>query len=85
MQWACVDPGKRMKLRIIIRYSPVKSNDVLARVWTLFLHAHCRVRGHRDEIELGSGKLALKCARCGRRSPGWTIDQRQPSLHPARR
>jgi hypothetical protein len=77
---------KGMKIRIVVRCAPVKSNDVLGRLWKLSRQAQCRLLGHRDAIELGSGKLALKCGRCGRKSPGWTIDERRPSsLNPARR
>jgi hypothetical protein len=73
-----------MKIRVIIHCAPVKSNDVLGKVWKLSRQAQCRIRGHRDQIELGSGKLALRCVRCGRKSPGWTIDERS-SLNPAGR
>jgi hypothetical protein len=63
-----------MKIRIIIRSSAVRSSYVRQRVWNVFRQIPCRVTGHKAEIELSTGKLALKCARCGWESPGWTLD-----------
>jgi hypothetical protein len=41
----------------------------------------CRILGHRNEIEVGSRTLALKCDRCGWRSPGWMLDSRPAASH----
>jgi hypothetical protein len=63
-----------MKIRIIIRSSAVSRAYVRQRMWNVFKQIPCRVTGHQAEIELSTGKLALKCARCGWESPGWTLD-----------
>jgi hypothetical protein len=63
-----------MKIRIIIRSSAVSPAYVRQRVWNVLKQVACRVIGHKAEIELTTGKLALKCVRCGWESPGWTLD-----------
>jgi hypothetical protein len=63
-----------MKIRIVIRSSAVGPAYARLRVWKLFKQIPCCVTGHKAEIELSTGKLALKCARCGWESPGWTLD-----------
>ena len=65
-----------MQIHIVIRRSPVRSNDVLRRLWRVSRQMACRVLGHRNEVAVGSGTVALKCDRCGWRSPGWMLDKR---------
>ncbi len=67
-----------MKLRIIIRVSPVTSDVTLNTVCKVFKQLPCRMGGHREELDLSAGKLALKCSRCGWRSTGWALDTRPP-------
>lgn len=64
-----------MKIRVIIRWSPVRLEDVRQSIWIVFNQLTCRVTGHRTHVEVATGKLALKCARCGWTSPGWVIDR----------
>jgi hypothetical protein len=64
-----------MKTRVVIRWSPVRLEDVHESVWSVFNHVTCRVTGHRTGVALTTGKLALKCERCGWTSPGWVIDR----------
>jgi hypothetical protein len=33
--------------------------------------------GHDDGVSCGQGAIFLKCARCGRRSHGWVIDEQR--------
>ena len=33
----------------------------------------CLVLGHRDEVSRERHRLFLRCARCGRETPGWAI------------
>ena len=74
-----------MQTRVVIRWSPVGVNDVLQRACNVFNQISCGVAGHREELERGGGKLALRCARCGWTSPGWTLDERrQSATAPAR-
>jgi hypothetical protein len=70
----CAKAGNAMKFRVIIRWSTVRPEDVRQSICSVFTQALCRVAGHRADIEVKTGKLALKCARCGWESPGWTID-----------
>src|SRR3954468_13589658 len=35
--------------------------------------ARCLVLGHRDEVSRERHRLFLRCARCGRETPGWAI------------
>jgi hypothetical protein len=63
-----------MKIRIIIRSSAVGPVYARQRVWNVLKQVSCRVIGHKAEIELTTGRLALKCTRCGWESPGWTLD-----------
>jgi len=65
-----------MQIRIIIRSSTVGPEDIRQAVWNFSKHVRCLLTGHESEIELGSGKLSLKCRRCGWHSPGWTLDRR---------
>ena len=65
-----------MKIRVIVRWSVVSPEDVRHAMWKIFKQVPCRVAGHRSTIEVKTGKLALKCARCGWESPGWNIDPR---------
>jgi hypothetical protein len=46
---------------------------ILYRLWNVCKQCSCSMFGHRHDLELGSGKLALKCERCGWTSPGWTF------------
>jgi hypothetical protein len=64
-----------MKIRVVIRCSTVRPGDVRESLWHVFKQFPCRVTGHESRIEVSSGKLALKCAKCGWVSPGWEIDQ----------
>jgi hypothetical protein len=63
-----------MKIRIIVRSSTVSWGYAPQRMWNVFKQISCRVAGHKAEIELSTGRLALKCVRCGWESPGWTLD-----------
>ena len=63
-----------MKIRVIIRCSAVRPAYVRHWMWNVFKQVPWRIMGHTAEIEVTSGKLALKCARCGWESPGWTLD-----------
>ena len=65
-----------MQIHIVIRRSPVRSTNILHGVWRICRQLACRVLGHRNEIAVGSGTLALKCDRCGWRSSGWMLDSR---------
>ena len=67
-----------MKVRIIIRVSPVTPDVTLNAVSKVLRQLPCRVGGHKEELDLGAGKLALKCSRCGWRSAGWELDERPP-------
>jgi len=69
----------RMQIRIIIRCAPVKSNGILRRVWNICRQLPCYVRGHRNEIEVAAGRLAVRCVHCGWKSPGWMLADRRPS------
>ena len=75
----CVEVSNTMKIRVIIRCSTVTPEFVRHSMWNVFKQMSCRVAGHRAEIEVTSGRLALKCARCGWESPGWRIDPRGSS------
>jgi hypothetical protein len=44
----------------------------------------CAVRGHDDMLHLERMKMSLYCARCGRMTPGWTLDDPTPNLSPER-
>ncbi|MEO5740111.1 MAG: hypothetical protein ABIS29_05905 [Vicinamibacterales bacterium] len=70
-----------MKIRFIIRWSTVRPEDVRRSIWNVLKQAPCRLAGHRAGIEVTTGKLALRCARCGWESPGWKIDLRSASQH----
>jgi hypothetical protein len=62
-----------MQIRIVIRR--------VRQSWNVCTRAACQLMGHRNEIEVGSMRLSLKCERCGWTSPGWTLDDRRPSIN----
>jgi hypothetical protein len=64
-----------MKIRVIIRWSAVRPEYARQQICNIFKQLPCRVTGHKAEMEITTGKLALKCARCGWESPGWTLDR----------
>ena len=66
-----------MKIRVILHWSVVRPEDVRQSIWNVFKQLPCRFTGHRSAVEVKTGKLALKCARCGWESPGWNIDRRR--------
>jgi len=68
-----------MKIRVIIRWSTVTPEVVRQSMWNVFKQLSCRIAGHRAEIEVTTGRLALKCGRCGWESAGWSIDPRRSS------
>ena len=65
-----------MQVRIIIRLSPVKPIDPVLKIGNVFKQLPC-LGHHREKIELSSGKLRLRCVRCGRESPGWDLECRE--------
>ena len=67
-----------MKVRIVLRVSTVKPEISLDERCRNFRHMLCRMSGHREEFDLSTGRLALKCSRCGWKSQGWKLDQRPP-------
>jgi len=73
------DVSNGMKIRVVIRCSTVTPEILRQSMWNVFKHMPCRVAGHRAEVEVTTGRLALKCARCGWESPGWTIDPARSS------
>ena len=54
----------------------------MRRNWLAFIE--CLVRGHDDWVRRSPGRLFLRCERCGRETPGWTIVSAPPKP-PARR
>jgi hypothetical protein len=36
----------------------------------------CRLHGHLELLHFGPTRLTLRCARCGRETPGWRIESR---------
>ena len=64
-----------MKIKVILRWSTVRPGDARDSICHVFKQVPCRVTGHQSRIEVKTGRLALKCARCGWESPGWEIDQ----------
>jgi hypothetical protein len=68
-----------MQIRIVLRQA-VKSKEIVCQSWNVCRQIACQLLGHCNEIAVGSGRLALKCDRCGWTSPGWTLDDRRPSL-----
>ncbi len=57
---------------------PVEPQAIFYRVWNLCRQVSCMLIGHRDELAMGSGKLGLRCDRCGWTSPGWTVSVGEP-------
>jgi hypothetical protein len=66
-----------MQIHIVIHPAPVRSSDVLRRLWRVSRQMACRLLGHRNAVAVGSGTVALRCDRCGWRSPGWMLDSRR--------
>jgi hypothetical protein len=62
-----------MRIKIVIRCSPIDPFSSLPRIATLARQALCFIGHHRSEIHIREGEMALRCARCGWRSPGWKI------------
>ena len=67
-----------MKVRIVIRMSPVVPEVTLGGVCRQFRHLPCLLGHHDEMMDFGAGKLALKCARCGWKSSGWSLDEKPP-------
>lgn len=37
-------------------------------------YALCGLRGHDDVLHFEPARLSLRCLKCGRQTPGWTLD-----------
>ena len=61
------------RVRVVIRWSPVRMNY---RIPNAAKRLRCLIGGHLERIVCGDGRLALRCARCGRTSPGWQLDRK---------
>jgi hypothetical protein len=52
-----------------------------ARMWSWF---NCYLSGrHEYGMWCEPGTIFLRCVHCGRRSPGWAVDQQRPQPAPA--
>ena len=71
----CANVSNAMKIRVVLRWSVVTPKDVRQSMWNVFKQLPCRFRGHQSAVEVRTGKLALKCTRCGWESRGWNIDR----------
>jgi hypothetical protein len=67
-----------MQIRIVIRWSPGAIADYRHTARKVIDRLCCLIAGHKDEVTLGDHRLALHCARCGRTSTGWQLDERWP-------
>ena len=65
-----------MQIRVVVRWKPVRMNDSFHKMCNAFVHLPCLLGRHEEELEVGNGKLAVKCARCGWKSPGFTVGAR---------
>jgi len=74
--------SKGMKIRVIIRVRVVALGDAGRTICNTFKQIPCRIIGHRSEIKVTAGRLALKCARCGWESPGWTLNRFRAADNP---
>lgn len=67
-----------MKVRIVIRVSPVAPAVTLNTVCKHFRQLPCMLGRHDEMMDISAGKLALKCAKCGWKSSGWSLDDKPP-------
>jgi len=67
-----------MQIRVVVRWKRVKVNDSLRTVCNTVGHLPCAFGYHEEELEIGNGKLALRCTRCGWRSPGLSVGGQRP-------
>lgn len=67
-----------MKVRIVIRVSPVFPEVTLNGVCRQFRHLPCLLGRHDEMMDISAGKLALKCSKCGWKSSGWALDEKPP-------
>ena len=68
-----------MQIRIVIRWSPFAITKHRGTGRKVVDRLCCLVAGHKDKVTVGDHRLALHCARCGRRSAGWQLDRRWPA------
>jgi hypothetical protein len=63
-----------MQIRVVVRWRRVKLNDSVHKVCNIIGHLPCVFGYHDEELDIGNGKLGMRCARCGWKSPGLTVD-----------
>ena len=62
-----------MQIRVVVRWKRVKLNDSVNRVCNTVGHLPCVFGYHEEEMEIGDGKLGMRCTRCGWKSPGLSV------------
>lgn len=61
------------RVRVTIRWSPVKPIDQFVKITTLCRRLPCLLGQHQGMIEVRGREMALRCAHCGWKSPGWRV------------
>jgi hypothetical protein len=61
-------------VRLIVRWPRRTWRFSLVGAWRN--HVRCALLGHDGEIVAGERLIALRCRRCGWRSPGWDLNPR---------
>jgi hypothetical protein len=61
------------QVRIVVRWKPLQVSKSVQEVCRSLGHVPCLIGGHDEELCLGIERLAVRCRRCGWRSPGFTV------------
>ena len=61
------------QVRVVVRWKPLQVPKSVQEMCRSLGHFPCLIGGHDEELCLGIERLAVRCRRCGWRSPGFTV------------
>lgn len=74
-------PLENVAARLVAAESDVpQPRGLWARAVDSFQAAVCGLHGHDPMLQFEQGRMFLRCASCGYRSPGWDTGERRPRL-----
>ena len=65
------------RVRVTIRWSPVKPLEQFVKLTTMCRQLPCLLGHHQGQIEFRGREMALRCEHCGWKSPGWKVGLRE--------
>jgi hypothetical protein len=61
------------QVRVVVRWKPLQVTKQVQGMCRSLGHFPCLIGRHDEELCLGIERLAVRCRRCGWRSPGFTV------------